>query len=103
MVGIAGFQSWEIHNLFPGAFTTETADSKVGKSTCSGSWKANFCLLCTRRETGSGIKNQGRVIKEQLCKHLMNRVVAFGGNLCTEGNKNGWKSPYCGIRWNIDL
>lgn len=56
MVGIAEFQSWEIHYPFPDAFTTGTAGSKVGKSTCSCSWEANFCLLCTQRETGSGIK-----------------------------------------------
>lgn len=100
MVGIAEFQCWEIHNPLPGALTT---GSKVDNSTCSCSWEANFCLLCTRRETGSGIKNQGWAIKEQLCKHLVNWVVAFGGNLFTEENKNGWKSPYCRIRWNIDL
>lgn len=82
MVGVAEFQCWEMHYLFPGAFTTGTSGSKAGKSICSCSWEANFCLLCTRRKTGSGIKNQGRVIKEQLCKHLVNWVVAFGGNLC---------------------
>lgn len=81
MMGIAEFQCWEIHYLFSVAFTTGTAGSKAGKSTCSCSWEANFCLLCTQRKTDSGIKNQGRVIKEQLCKHLVNWVVAFGGNL----------------------
>lgn len=72
MVGVAEFQCWEMHYLFPGAFTTGTAGSKAVKSICSCSWEANFCLLCTWRKTGSGIKNQGRVIKEQLCKHLEN-------------------------------
>lgn len=63
MVGIAEFQCWDIHYLFPGAFTTDTAGYEVGKSTCSCSWETNFCLFCTWRETGSGIKNQERVIK----------------------------------------
>ena len=107
MVGIAEFQCWKIHNLFPAASTTGTTGSKERKITSLCSWEENLYLLSTEGETGSRIKNQGRVLTEQLLllvsKCLVNGVVAFGGNLCTEGNKNGWKLPYCGIRRSIDL
>lgn len=106
MVGFAKFQCWKILNLLPAVFTTGTTGSEVGKITSLCSWEANLYLLSIEGETGSRIKNQGRVVMEQLLlvsKCLVNGMVAFGGNVCAEGNKNGWKFPYCGIRRTIHL
>lgn len=65
-VEIADFQCWKICNLFPAAFTTGMTGSKAGKILSLCFWEANLYLLSTEEETGSRIKNQGRVVTEQL-------------------------------------